>query len=341
MTDSPNALAVWAAFALMIGYGYRLRLPVAVGSGLAIAFAAGSMLSWRGFAWKQFEQRPELLLPIAAIVFAIGLAPEAGSTRRFALIYRMVGLFVLLGALWALSTDAELSVLAWGETTVKALYQLCGFAASTAAIAIGVRREWPETTNIGAGSFVVFLYTKFYQWWWDWMPAYLFFFTVGVIAIAIIAVLRRVREGIATAGHDGTSAAAHVAGHRHEHRDAGIRAGQPDRRSGRDDDLDRARASDRAHFRSRQRAETAAGVVASVLVRAGRDELADARETRNARNHVPTADNTFDGDDGILRLGAPRFRRIRIRRPCVAEGRGGPSEQARRCAPKGAGRLSR
>jgi uncharacterized membrane protein len=105
-------------------------------------------------------------------------------------------LLVLLGALWMLSVDAELTVLPWGETTVKALYQVCEFAASSAVIAIGLRRDWPETTNIGAVSFVVFLYTNFYQWWWDWMPAYLFFFIVGVIAIAIIVPLRRVRESM-------------------------------------------------------------------------------------------------------------------------------------------------
>src|SRR5712671_4291625 len=62
MSDSPNALAVWAAFALLIGYGYGLRLPVAAGLGLAIAFAAGSVLSWQGIDWKALEERPELLL---------------------------------------------------------------------------------------------------------------------------------------------------------------------------------------------------------------------------------------------------------------------------------------
>jgi hypothetical protein len=193
MTDSPNALAVWAAFALLIGYGYGLRLPVAAGLGLAIAFAAGSILSWRGMDWRAFEQRPELLLPLAVAVFAIGVAARAESTRRFVPTYRIVGLLVLLGSLWALSSEASLSVLPWAATTVKAAYQVCGFAASAAAIAIGLNRAWAETTNIGAASFVVFLYTKFYQWWWDWMPAYLFFFIVGATAIAIILVLRRLR----------------------------------------------------------------------------------------------------------------------------------------------------
>jgi uncharacterized membrane protein len=193
MTDSPNALAVWSAFALLIGYGYGLRLPVAAGLGLAMPFAAGSLLSWRGVDWGASPQRPELFLPMAAIVVGVGAITDAGTGRRFAPTYRMVGLFAGLGTLWALSLDAELSALPWQATTVKALYQVSGFAASAAAIALGIRRGWSETTNIGAVSFVVFLYTKFYQWWWDWMPAYLFFFIVGAIAIAIILVLRRVR----------------------------------------------------------------------------------------------------------------------------------------------------
>jgi uncharacterized membrane protein len=196
MTDSPNALAIWAAFALMIGYGYGVRLPVAVGLGLAMAFAAGSILAWRGVDWKMFGERPELLVPCAAIVFVIGVAPEASSSRRFAPVHRMAGSVVLLGALWVLSADAARSALPWSDTTVKAFYQVWGFAASAAAIAIGLRRNWSETSNIGAVGFVVFLYTKFYQWWWDWMPAYLFFFIVGAVAIAIIVVLGRVRASI-------------------------------------------------------------------------------------------------------------------------------------------------
>src|SRR5437764_11520599 len=54
MTDSPNALLVWALFALAIGYAYGLRLPVAAGLALAMAFVAGSNLAWRGIDWKSF-----------------------------------------------------------------------------------------------------------------------------------------------------------------------------------------------------------------------------------------------------------------------------------------------
>ena len=192
-----GAVALSAAFALLIGYAYGPRLPVAVGLGLAIAFAAGALLAWRGLEWKEFSQRPELLLPLAAAVVCIGVATGAGAGRRFAPTYRMVGLFVLFAALWSLSISVDLSVLSWTNDHVKATYQVLGFATAAAAVAIGLKRDWNDTTNLGAVAFLVFLYTKFAQWWWDWMPAYLFFFTIGGISIAIILVLNRARTALA------------------------------------------------------------------------------------------------------------------------------------------------
>lgn len=197
MTDSPNALAVWAAFALLIGYAYGLRLPVAVGLALAIVFAAGALMAWRGLEWKQFGERPELLLPLAAAVAGIGAATASGPTRRFASTYRLVGLFVLFASFWALSIGAGVSVLSWTNDHVKATYQVLGFATAAMAVAIGLKRDWHDTTNLAAAAFLLFLYTKFVQWWWDWMPAYLFFFTIGGISIAIILVLNRARAAVA------------------------------------------------------------------------------------------------------------------------------------------------
>lgn len=198
MTDSPHALAPWAAFALLLGYAYGLRLPVAAGLMLAMVCAAGSLLSWRGIDWNAVGQRPELFLPLAPLAIVVGAATADGPARRFAATYRVVGLFVLLVALWMLSINADLSVWRWSTSAVTGLYQVCGFAASAVAIAVGLKRSWAETANVGAVSFVVFLYTKFYQWWWDWMPAYLFFFVVGAIAVVIIVVLMRVRASIAS-----------------------------------------------------------------------------------------------------------------------------------------------
>ena len=48
--------------------------------------------------------------------------------------------------------------------------------------------------NTGIVFFVFFLYTKFYQWWWEFMPKYLFFLMVGLTAVLILLILKRLRR---------------------------------------------------------------------------------------------------------------------------------------------------
>ena len=69
-----------------------------------------------------------------------------------------------------------------------------GFVASALVIWLGARRGWPETVNTGIVFFVIFLYTKFYQWWWEIMPKYLFFLVVGLTAVLILLILKRLRQ---------------------------------------------------------------------------------------------------------------------------------------------------
>jgi hypothetical protein len=194
MTDSPNALAVWGVFALIVGYGYGVRIAVAAGLALVGSCFVGVVFAARGFDWTAAFQRPEAFLPLGLAAFLIGAAIDRAWNRRFAPTYRIVGLVLLLVALWALSVEAAFSALTWTDTRVKAVYQVLGFLAAAMAIVVGVRRRWDETTSIGAAMFVIFLYTKFYQWFWDWMPAYLFFLIVGLVAVGAIVVLQRLRR---------------------------------------------------------------------------------------------------------------------------------------------------
>ena len=43
------------------------------------------------------------------------------------------------------------------------------------------------------GAFCIFLYTKFYDWWWDWMPKYIFFLVMGLAAVLLLVVFKRLR----------------------------------------------------------------------------------------------------------------------------------------------------
>ena len=40
---------------------------------------------------------------------------------------------------------------------------------------------------------MIFLYTKFFDWWWDVMPKYLFFLVLGLTAVLLLVVMRRLR----------------------------------------------------------------------------------------------------------------------------------------------------
>ncbi len=65
-----------------------------------------------------------------------------------------------------------------------------------------MRRGWADTVNTGIVFFVIFLYTKFYQWWWEIMPKYLFFLVVGLSTVLILLILKRLRQGILRPGKE-------------------------------------------------------------------------------------------------------------------------------------------
>jgi uncharacterized membrane protein len=80
--------------------------------------------------------------------------------------------------------------------TLEALYQTSGFGLSALLVWLGIRRHWPGITNNGSTFFVIFLYTKFFDWWWDWMPKYLFFLVLGLMALLLLMVLKRLRAAV-------------------------------------------------------------------------------------------------------------------------------------------------
>jgi hypothetical protein len=43
--------------------------------------------------------------------------------------------------------------------------------------------------------FTAALFVKYVDWWWDWMPRYLFFLVVGATALAVLVLFSRARAG--------------------------------------------------------------------------------------------------------------------------------------------------
>lgn len=192
ITPSQNAFLVWGVFALILAYALGLRLMLVAGMTCVLGYLAATVGTWGGCYWLSFGERPENFLIAGILLVAAGSLPH----RRyddFPNLYRGYGLLTVFIAILILSNWGQGSYLPWSSGFIEAIYQVLGFFLSGGVIAVGIRRQWPGLTNLGSTFFVLYLYTKFFDWWWDWMPKYLFFLVLGLCAILLLLVLKRLR----------------------------------------------------------------------------------------------------------------------------------------------------
>lgn len=197
LAPSPYAFLVWGVLALILAYGYRLRLPLAGGLAALVIFVAAIMTTLGGGYWDACVERPEGFLPGALALLAIPLLLRHSRHPDFPTTYRVIGLLFVFIALLVLSNAGQLSYLPFGKQAAQGMYQLIGFGAAILAIWSGIRRRWLESVNLGSAFFALHLFNRMFSWWWDLLPKYLFFLIIGVIALVLLAVFRRLRAGTA------------------------------------------------------------------------------------------------------------------------------------------------
>jgi uncharacterized membrane protein len=195
ITPSDEALLAWAAYALVLAYLCELRLLLVAGLLCITAFIAARAGEIQGLYWLDVGDRPENFLPAAVVMFIVPQFLDHARHAGFAQTYRIVALLAVFIPMLVLANWGEGSYLPLRGMTVEHLYQALGFVATGGGIALGIRRHWTEVVNTSITFFVVFLYTKFYDWWWEVMPKYLFFLVLGLTALLALVVLRRLRSG--------------------------------------------------------------------------------------------------------------------------------------------------
>jgi len=195
IAPTPGAFFAWGGLALILAYGYRLRLPLAGGLVAWVIFTAAVIVTLAGGYWDALLERPESFLPGGIALLAIPWWLRHRDRPDFPAVYRMFGLLTIFLALLVLANEGQMSFLSWPRKTAAGIYQAVGFAAAVAAVWAGLRQRYAETVNLGAGFFAIFLFNRLWVWWWDWMPKYLFFLMIGIIALALLAVFRRLRAG--------------------------------------------------------------------------------------------------------------------------------------------------
>ncbi len=196
ITPSENAFFVWALFAWILAYATNTRLLLAAGIIAFSFFLSAKTGTWNGCYWLSFGERPENFFPAAIALFAIALVPH----RRFSdflPIYRTFAMLLALLPMLVLANWGYASYLHVSKDFIEGFYQIAGFGLSGVAIYVGIKRGWSDLLNTGNVFFTIFLYTKCFDWWWNWMPKYLFFLILGLIAIMLLWMFKRLRSAIA------------------------------------------------------------------------------------------------------------------------------------------------
>lgn len=197
ITPSDKALLVWAAYGALLAYACDLRLLLAAGILCFIAFVSARTGTYAGAYWLYFGERPENFFPAAALLLAAPYIGHHGRYAHFIPVYRVFGLLTLFVPMLVLANWGRVSYLDLDPDVIEGGYQLAGFAGSALVIWWGARRHAQDAVNTGVSLFVVFLYTKMFDWWWEILPKYLFFLVLGLTAVVILLVLRRLRRALA------------------------------------------------------------------------------------------------------------------------------------------------
>lgn len=194
ITPSDKAFLAWAVFALLLAYQCRIRLLLAAGIICLTGFLAARAGAWGGWYWLGFGERPENFFPAALLLFVIPLWIDHRRFDGFAPIYRVFALLILFIPMLILSQWGEGSYLMLANDTIEHSYQVLGFIVSAAIIWLGIRAQWNDVVNTANVFFVIFLYTKFYDWWWESLPRYVFFLIIGITAVVFLFLFMRLRN---------------------------------------------------------------------------------------------------------------------------------------------------
>jgi len=201
LAPTPHAFLAWGLFGLILGWSYGLRLPHFAG----LACLGLWITAYPG--WLRGEELPDLFARGEALVLAGGLYLAAPALARRAsrltgwvkwpVDLRIVGMIGLFIGLFILSVEGRQSWLPFEHDTIEAIYQFIGFLVAGGIIAWGVRDRHSELANGGMIFLTALCLLKATDWWWDWLPHWLFFLILAGFAIGVMVALKRVRTAMA------------------------------------------------------------------------------------------------------------------------------------------------
>jgi len=193
ITPTQNAFLVWGAFALILAYRFNLRLLLLAGLLSVLGYLSATVGAFSGVYWLNFGERPENFIIGGAIMVALPFLIRNRQGQHFTWFYYLVGLLSINIALLIMSYCGRCSYLLADSNIIEMIYQLVGLAVFGVTIWLGTRFRYSGITNIGVTFFTIFLYTKFFDWWWSALPKSLFFLVISLITIGLLVFFRKMR----------------------------------------------------------------------------------------------------------------------------------------------------
>lgn len=189
---SPAVLWMGVVFGLSLALGYGFRVVLVAALAALIAALAGTFFSIAGAPWTTAGSQLEPAT--VAALGLLGLAPGLeAAVKGFGPVTRRVALVAGLGALLALSLNGELSLWPLPSRWLEGGYQVVTLVACLIAIVVGLRRRLPDVAAIASTALVLFLGTRYVDWFWPMLPRFVFFLVLAIAAFGWLLALRRVR----------------------------------------------------------------------------------------------------------------------------------------------------
>jgi len=193
LPDSRNVLLAIGAFAFALAYLYRLGIPLLIGIGTIGGWLWSLAAITRGLWWRDGidSMEPLLVLGLLCMVMPRLLPRSAG----FAEIWQVTGALGLSIALLTLGQNGQTSAFhGANQTILEGVYQLACAIVFPWLIVVGLRRESRSITIIGTAFLSMFLLFRLQDWFWDYLPKWLFFLLVGFLAVLVLLLLRQLRS---------------------------------------------------------------------------------------------------------------------------------------------------
>lgn len=194
IAPTSQTLLVWMLYALILAYACNIRLLLVAAILCFFAFIAARVGTWSGVYWLYMGEYPENFLLPTLLLFWL---PSFISQERFHGFTSIYHVFSMLGfflVLLIMSNWGDGSYLTIHPDLIEGLYQVAGFLFSALAIAYGIRFSLSHVTATGNTFFMLFLYSKFFDWWWETLPKSIFFLLIGLASLLILVIFQRLRN---------------------------------------------------------------------------------------------------------------------------------------------------